>query len=84
MADAYTRRILSRLGLISPKESYSACQALFMRNLSHQARLFNEYHALLVCLAKDVCLKVPLCSKCCLGDICRFQDSKLDAKVKIG
>ena len=84
VADAYTRRILSRLGLVSPKDGYSACQTLLVQNLPHQANLFNEYHALLVCLAKDVCLKVPLCSRCCLGDICQFQDSKLDAKVKIG
>lgn len=53
--DAYTRRIISRLGLAPNKDSYAAYQALFRQNLSPDAKLFNEYHALLVCLGKDVC-----------------------------
>jgi len=82
--DAYTRRILSRLGLAPPKNSYAACQAVFMQNLPHQATLFNEYHALLVRLAKDVCSKAPLCPKCCLNDLCQFYRTSLDGQVKIG
>jgi len=70
--DAYTRRITSRLGLAPKDKSYSAYQLLFMQNLPGEVRLFNEYHALLVCLAKDVCRRQPLCPKCCLNDICRF------------
>ncbi len=70
--DAYTRRIISRLGLAPDSNSYIAYQALFMDNLPGDAGLFNEYHALLVCLAKDVCRKRPLCRQCCLNSICRF------------
>ena len=70
--DAYTRRILERIGLAPAAGSYSAYQSLFMDNLSADAQLFNEYHALLVCLGKDVCRKRPLCHRCCLSDICRF------------
>jgi endonuclease-3 related protein len=68
--DAYTRRILSRLGLAPQGVSYAACQALFMDNLPADSGLFNEYHALLVCLAKNVCRRRPLCPDCCLADIC--------------
>ncbi|MBA7600048.1 Endonuclease III [subsurface metagenome] len=68
--DAYTRRIISRLGLAPINNSYEAYQALFMHNLPADANLFNEYHALLVCLAKDVCRPHPLCRQCCLSDIC--------------
>ena len=70
--DAYTRRIISRLGLAPEKDSYGAYQALFMENLPPDAQLFNEYHALLVCLAKNVCRRRPLCPQCCLNDICQF------------
>jgi endonuclease-3 related protein len=70
--DAYTRRIVSRLGLAPEKDSYAAYQALFVENLPPDARLFNEYHALLVCLGKNVCRRQPLCGDCCLSDICQF------------
>jgi endonuclease-3 related protein len=70
--DAYTRRIISRLGLAPQKDSYAAYQALFMENLPGDAKLFNEYHALLVCLGKNICRRQPLCADCCLSDVCRF------------
>jgi len=69
--DAYTRRILNRIGLAPVDNGYDAYQAFFMENLPTDVRLFNEYHALLVCLAKDVCRRrQPLCTECCLDDIC--------------
>ncbi|MFC1860466.1 endonuclease III domain-containing protein [Chloroflexota bacterium] len=70
--DAYTRRTINRIGLAPDSNSYIAYQALFMDNLPADTGLFNKYHALLVCLAKDVCRKRPLCPKCCLNSICRF------------
>ncbi len=68
--DAYTRRILARLGLSPSKDDYSGFQGMFMDNLPADEKLFNEYHALLVRLGKEVCKKVPLCEKCCLNQIC--------------
>jgi len=70
--DAYTRRIISRIGLAPDNHSYTAYQQLFMASLTADARLFNEYHALLVKLAKDACRKIPVCDKCCLNDICLY------------
>jgi len=70
--DAYTRRIINRIGLTPVSNSYSAYQTLFMNNLPADVRLFNEYHALLVCLAKDACRSRPLCQQCCLNNICQF------------
>ncbi|MBA7478230.1 Endonuclease III [subsurface metagenome] len=70
--DAYTRRIINRIGLTPDGNSYSAYQTLFMNNLPADIRLFNEYHALLVCLAKDACRSRPLCQQCCLNNICQF------------
>ncbi|MBN1862813.1 MAG: endonuclease [Dehalococcoidales bacterium] len=70
VVDAYTRRIVSRLGLAPEGVSYAACQALFKDYLPQDSGLFNEYHALLVSLAKDVCRPRPRCSGCCLADKC--------------
>jgi len=69
--DAYTRRIVGRIGL-APGNSYASYQALFMDNLPTDTGLFNEYHALLVQLAKNVCRKRPLCQQCCLNNLCQF------------
>ncbi len=72
VVDAYTRRMLSRLGLAPQKDSYGAYQAFFMENLPSDAKLFNEYHALLVAQGKNVCRRRPLCPQCCLSDICQL------------
>ena len=72
--DAYTRRIMSRLGLASTDNvAYDRMQSLFMEYLPPDTPLFNEYHALLVRLGKEVCRSRPLCGLCCLNDICRSQ-----------
>ncbi|HEX79502.1 MAG TPA: endonuclease III domain-containing protein [Dehalococcoidia bacterium] len=70
--DAYTRRIIGRLGLLPEKESYGVYQRLFTANLEADVHLYNEYHALLVKLAKDACRKKPLCLQCCLSDMCCY------------
>jgi len=70
--DAYTRRILHRLGLGPPRDDYATFQALFMENLPEDEKLFNEYHALLVRNGKEVCKKVPLCDRCCLKEMCHY------------
>lgn len=68
--DAYTRRTFSRLGLLPERDSYDGWQALFWERLPPDARLFNEYHAVIVRHAKDVCRKQPLCVRCPLLEIC--------------
>jgi endonuclease-3 related protein len=65
--DAYTRRIMNRLGLVPHGNNYTAYQTLFTANLPADVRLFNEYHALLVRLAKEICRTKPLCHECPLN-----------------
>ncbi|MDY6863539.1 MAG: endonuclease III domain-containing protein [Thermodesulfobacteriota bacterium] len=67
VVDAYTRRILSRHDLISENASYSEIQQLFIDNLPQNARLYNEYHALIVYLGNTICKKRPLCDRCPLN-----------------
>jgi endonuclease-3 related protein len=68
--DAYTKRVFSRIGLINEEDSYNDCQRLFTANLKADTALFNEYHALIVKLAKEACSKKPACGGCCLSQIC--------------
>lgn len=70
VVDAYTRRIISRIGLLPDKERYNTYQAFFMENLPADTKQYNEYHALLVKLGKLACRKIPVCADCCLNDMC--------------
>jgi len=69
VVDAYTKRILSRHGIVSEKASYEEVQKLFMDHLPHDEKLFNEYHALFVHLGKMGCRKMPRCDLCPLNGI---------------
>jgi len=67
VVDAYTRRILSRYGLIAGDEPYEHLRLIFETSLPHSSKLYNEYHALLVRLAKANCRSRPLCGSCPLA-----------------
>jgi len=71
VVDAYTKRIFSRIGLCKEDDSYEDVQELFQNSLEKDAKLFNEYHALIVEHAKRFCMKKPLCGKCALFKICK-------------
>jgi endonuclease-3 related protein len=78
VVDAYTRRIFARLGLSREGASYDELQRLFMEHLPRDEKLFNEYHALLVTLGKNVCKKrAPNCSVCPLKEICPTRQPSL-------
>jgi endonuclease-3 related protein len=63
--DAYTKRIMARHRLIPEDSTYDYVQNLFMQNMKKDVKLFNEYHALLVRLGKEFCLKnKPRCEIC--------------------
>lgn len=67
VVDAYTKRILIRHGFIDEKVDYDQVQTLFMRAFGKQrnAEMFNQYHALIVRLGKEFCLKSkPKCDLC--------------------
>jgi len=64
VVDAYTKRIMSRHFGTDPEISYGEMRGIFMDNLPNDAKLFNEYHALIVRLAKESCLKKGCSSTC--------------------
>ena len=62
--DAYTRRLLSRLQLFSGDESYDDMRLAIEAALGPDVALYNEFHALIVHHAKDVCRVRPRCTEC--------------------
>jgi len=70
VVDAYTRRLFSRLGLLSEKDDYETVRSFFMDVLPHDSELFNEYHALIVEHCKRYCRKKPVCEGCPLKELC--------------
>ncbi len=78
--DAYTMRILGRLGIIDAEDSltYGEAQTLFHEALPRDAGLFNEYHALFVAHGKGVCTtRRPLCDSCTLLPDCPAGSSRV-------
>jgi endonuclease III related protein len=82
VVDAYTRRLGQRLGLFKT-DDYQIIQNYFQENsfslragsgprpYDDTARLYNEFHALIVRHAKEVCVsRNPKCSICPLRQIC--------------
>jgi endonuclease-3 related protein len=63
--DTYTKRVLSRHGIMNHEKSYDEFQELFYSTLEKDVKLFNEYHALFVRIGKTFCKKKkPLCELC--------------------
>ena len=76
VADAYARRILSRTGFwpasTTGPGAYDDLKSWVESRLPGEPSLFNEFHALLVALAKDHCRVHPLCTECPLNGRCAF------------
>lgn len=69
VVDAYARRIFYRIGHDMPA-SYDGFRMLVDRQFPDDLTLYNEFYALLVAHAKQLCRFKPLCSDCPLLDIC--------------
>lgn len=64
VVDAYSRRLFSRLGLCAENEPYERLRLALETCLDAGVELYNAYHALIVCHAKQHCRKNPRCSGC--------------------
>ncbi|MBN1896310.1 MAG: endonuclease III domain-containing protein [Candidatus Aenigmarchaeota archaeon] len=67
--DAYTKRIFTRLGFQCFR-TYDEWREFFESNVTEDAGLYREYHALIVEHAKAHCRVKPICEKCPLGSVC--------------
>ncbi len=77
VVDAYTKRLCERIPL-ETKLFYDDIQNFFEKDLNKNFKakdlvnIYNEFHALIVKLAKDYCKKKPICNNCPLNKNCNF------------
>lgn len=65
VVDMYTHRVFSRHNMVMEEDDYQRIQQVFLDNLPRDAKLFNEFHALIVRVAVTCCKKTnPLCDQC--------------------
>jgi len=73
VVDAYTHRLLERLGWLERVTTYETVRRSFMQALPPDAALFGEYHALIVRHGKEHCRTRPICEPCPVGHLCRWR-----------
>ena len=66
--DAYTRRMLKRLG--GTMQTDTERRAWFMEGIPHTAKMYDDYHWLLLEHGKRYCTKRPICEECSLREVC--------------
>lgn len=64
VVDNYTARVAKRHGWVDFEADYYQLQETFQFSLEEDVQLFNEYHALIVRVAKSHCKSQPLCDGC--------------------
>ncbi len=68
--DAYTKRIVRRLGLGPDGDRYDDWQRWFEDALPPDVDSYRRYHGLIVLHGKQSCRPQPRCEDCCLLDLC--------------
>ena len=74
VVDAYTRRIFTRLGIISPAWGYEDIRKFFESRLPRDPEVYKEYHALIVGMAKRFCRPKPACKGCPMEGFCTHNE----------
>jgi endonuclease-3 related protein len=82
--DAYTRRLLGRIGWIDAGLPYERLRQTLEQALMAEADYYNEFHALIVIHAKLVCAKQPRCNSCQLSRLCQYPDANVEKSVGCG
>ena len=69
VVDAYTKRILSRHGVINELWDYDMVQDLFEKGFADNIEIYKDLHAYMVFIGKEFCKKkTPVCGQCPLKD----------------
>lgn len=70
--DSYTKRLYKRFTGDMNEYDYDDLRIIFEKSLNKDFKIYMEFHALIVELSKNICLKKnPLCLKCPLSHICK-------------
>lgn len=72
VSDAYTVRLLGRLGFIPLKCSYDELVSIATENIPADVELYKDMHAQIVHFSAEVCRAKPQCSDCPLQGFCRL------------
>jgi endonuclease-3 related protein len=82
VVDAYTARLARRHRLLDEEPDYERLKALFEDHLPSDAKLFNEYHALIVAVGKRHCKSQARCEGCPLEEFeHQLEDRRSDASM---
>ncbi len=80
VCDAYTRRILARVGWLPDGAAYGTMRRLFTQSLPLDSALFNDYHAQIVRLGSQFCRpRDPRCDACPARPLCAHGRSVVEA-----
>lgn len=69
VVDAYTKRVLSRHGLMADNADYDEIQQFFHAHLPRDCELFNDFHAQIVAVGHHYCRSKPKCDGCPLAGL---------------
>ena len=78
VADAYARRLFSRLGWCPNDVRYGDLSRAVGTALKPDPAVMNEFHALIVTHAQNVCRSQPRCAACCVQSLCRTAGDALN------
>ena len=70
--DAYTKRLMRRLGTGPERDTYDAWRAWLNERLPYDAAYRRAQHAGIVVHCKETCRSKPRCSQCPLVDMCEY------------
>jgi len=70
VVDAYTTRLMERLGWLPQGAGYARVRRAFMDALPPDVELYNEFHALIVRHGKEHCRATPSCDGCPVRPLC--------------
>lgn len=75
--DAYTARLVRRLGLGPDRDGYDRWQAWLDARLPADATYRRRHHAAIVIHCKETCRTRPKCGICPLAAVCAFQKTNV-------
>ena len=67
VVDAYTHRVVTRHELAMEEATYEDLKEYFEKNLPRDAKLYNDFHALIVSVGKEFCRPKARCEACPLN-----------------
>lgn len=70
--DAYTQRLMRRLGIGPERDGYPVWASWMAQRLPPDVRLYQRFHAGVVVHCKETCKATPKCGACPLLEVCAY------------